>query len=148
MWPERSVNPLDQARQLLRHLADARVQYDSIMLDIEGSNWINGSLYTAIQNQDFVMALVNAFAEAGVPVAIYCSGSQFNQTFGSNFTSLSRLPLIYAHYDNIPSYVDIADSPFGGWPSPSGKQFFDGAGGEQICGSGVLDWDWSREPWW
>jgi hypothetical protein len=110
------------------------------------------------------MTLVDTFAAAKVPVAIYCRlrpqspfhdhktfsnltairSWQFPDFFGANFTSLSHLPLIYAHYDNIPSYVDIAgrvrgldvglgardvevahlaaETLFGGWASASGKQ--------------------------
>ncbi len=86
----------------------------------------------------------------------------------ANYISLNHLPLIYAHYDNIPliyahydnipsyidyahydnipSYIDISHSLFGGWSSPSGKLFFDGAVGEQVCGSDALDWDWSQSP--
>jgi hypothetical protein len=144
MWPERALPPLPQAMQLLQNLRDGNAEYSSVMLDIEGDNW--GS-HSAASNQEFVMTLVNAFADAKVPVAIYC-GWQFESFFGANFTSLNHLPLIYAHYDNTPSYIDIADNLFGGWSLPSGKQFFDGANGEQVCGSGGLDWDWSQTPWW
>jgi hypothetical protein len=58
------------------------------------------------------------------------------------------LPLIYAHYDDIPSYVDAHGTLFGGWAGPSGKQFWDGGAGETECGSMALDWDWSATPWW
>lgn len=165
MWPQRELPPLPQAMQLLQNLRDAGAQFSSVMLDIEGDNW--GPPYSAASNQEFVMTLVNAFADAKVPVAIYC-GWQFESFFGANFTSLSHLPLIYAHYDNTPSYdltpniytvilyhfdganryIDITDNLFGGWSAPAGKQFFDGANGEQVCGSGALDWDWSQTPWW
>jgi hypothetical protein len=144
MWPQRALPPVVQANQLLMNLELAGAQYSSIMLDIEGDNWL---AHTPQDNQEFVMSLVDVFQAAGVPVAIYCSW-QFNSTFGTSFTALSDLPLIYAHYDNIPSYVDIQDSLFGGWSSPAGKQFFDGMAGEQVCSSGMLDWDWSETPWW
>lgn len=144
MWPQRTLPALPQATQLLRNLRAANAQFTSIMLDIEGSDW---SAYNASSNQDFVLSLVSAFADSNVPVAIYC-GFFFNNIFGSNFTALNHLPLIYAHYDNIPSYVDFIDNKFGGWGHASGKQFIDGVVGEQVCGSGALDWDWSHEPWW
>jgi hypothetical protein len=31
---------------------------------------------------------------------------------------------------------------------PSGKQFWDGAQGETICGLHAIDWDWSAKPFW
>jgi hypothetical protein len=120
MWPQRALPPRLQALELLQRLNDAHVAFDSVMLDIEGDNWLTPP-YNYSSNRDFVLALVDVFAAAKVPVAVYC-GWQFNAIFGSDFTSLSHLPLIYAHYDNIPSYVDIADNMFGGWTSPSGKQ--------------------------
>jgi len=144
MWPQRALPPLPQAVALLSNLRQANSKFDSVMLDIEGDNWLN---YSVASNQAFVLALVSVFADADVPVAVY-SGWQFADIFGANFTALNHLPLIYPHYDNIPSYVDISDNLYGGWVAPAGKQFFDGAASEQVCGSGALDWDWSQKPWW
>ncbi len=144
MWPQRALPPLPQAVALLSNLRQADALFDSVMLDIEGDNWLN---YSVASNQAFVLGLVSVFADANVPVAVY-SGWQFEDIFGANFTALSHLPLIYPHYDNTPSYVDISDNLYGGWAAPAGKQFFDGAASEQVCGSGALDWDWSQKPWW
>ena len=67
------------------------------------------------------------------------------------------------HYDQVPSYYDYIEHPFGGWavrhptasPSrsgccpanasqvPNGKQFWDGAGDVEVCGfTGGDNLDW------
>ena len=78
-------------------------------------------------------------------IVVYC-GREWPDFFGNDFDTFSDLPLIYAHYDNVPSYYDFSVK-YGGWRTPSGKQFWDGVTGEQICGAD-LDWDWSAVPFW
>jgi len=144
MWPQREKDPNMQASSLLSHLEANRTAYDVLMLDIEGDNWYN---HSQAENRAFILALVGALEARGVRLAIYCNWV-WPSYFGADFTALSRLPLIYAHYDNIPSFVDVHDTLFGGWAAASGKQFWDGGAGETICSSGALDWDWSAAPWW
>lgn len=67
------------------------------------------------------------FVLCSLCVLVYC-GREWPDIFGSNFTAFSDVPLIYAHYDNVPSFYDF--NPYGGWDKPSGKQFWDGAQGE------------------
>lgn len=74
-------------------------------------------------------------------------GSTWNDNFGADFTSCSDMPLVYAHYDNVPSFYDYDYAPFGGWGSASGKQFWDAVDGEVVCGV-AIDWDWSPEAFW
>lgn len=113
------------------------------MLDVEGDKWVE---YSIEQNQQFLLELRAVFDSAGISLFMY-SGSTWTRNFGENFTSFSDMPLIYAHYDNVPSFYDYDYAPYGGWNFATGKQFFDGIEPEVLCGIS-LDWDWSPEPFW
>ena len=142
MFAQRYSDPSVQVRQLLANLTENNVTFNSIMLDIEGTKW---SQYSHAENRAFLLALRSALEMANIRVTIY-AGREWPDFFGENFTAFSDLPLIYAHYDNVPSFYDFV--PYGGWILPAGKQFWDGGGGEAICGTGDLDWDWSERPFW
>ena len=144
VFPVRAHDPTQEAAQILGNLSAAKVRYDNIMIDIEGNDW---SSYSQAENRDFISALRTGLEAGGAKIVVYC-GSEWPQFFGANFTAFSDLPVVYAHYDNVPSYVDAVDHPYGGWAMPSGKQIWDGAQGETICGLGAIDWDWSAKPFW
>ncbi len=144
MFPERAVDPATQVASMLATLHSQSVRFDNVMLDIEGSDWDN---YTQTENQVFITGLRSALEAAGQHVVVYC-GPNWNDYFGTSFTTFHDLPVVYAHYDNVPSYYDFVNNPYGGWTAPAGKQFWDGAGGEVVCGTGALDWDWSAKPFW
>lgn len=142
MYPQRYSDPKIQAEQLIGNLSIYNVKYGAVMLDIEGSKWDS---YTIEENQEFILELRSVFDKAHIPIVIYC-GPAWATYFGSNFTAFSDVPLVYAHYDNIPSYYDWDYAPVGGWTHANGKQFWD-AVDEVVCNLG-LDWDWSAEPFW
>jgi peptidoglycan hydrolase-like protein with peptidoglycan-binding domain len=142
MFPIRAHDPLTQVPAMLKELAKHNVEYDAVMLDIEGQDW---GKYSQASNRDFMTKMKQAFAAAAVNVTIYC-GREWPAYFGENFNIFAESPLVYAHYDNVPSFYDF-DS-YGGWKEPSGKQFWDGQQGERLCGTGALDWDWSPRPFW
>lgn len=142
MYPERFADPTSQVNQLLGNLTTFNVKYKNVMIDVEGDDWFS---FTADENKDFMRALRNAFDTAGVPLTMY-AGPQWVDYFGDGFNDFSDVPLIYAHYDNVPSFYDFY-APYGGWEAPAGKQFWDGVDGEVICGLSV-DWDWSSSPFW
>jgi len=142
MYPQRFSDPKIQAQQLLGNLSLYNVEFGAVMLDIEGTNWNN---FTLNQNQEFILALRSVFDEAKVPIIIYC-GPAWSTYFGTDFTAFSDVPLVYAHYDNVPSYYDWDFAPVGGWTHAAGKQFWD-AVDEVVCNL-ELDWDWSAEPFW
>lgn len=144
MFPVRAADPATQAAQLLSNLSVNAVKFDAVMLDIEGSDWDN---YTQAENQVFLTQLRQGLESGGAKVTVYC-GTNWVSYFGPNFNTFSDLPVIYAHYDNVPSFYDWFDTPYGGWTAPAGKQFWDGSEGETICGTGALDWDWSPKPFW
>ena len=143
MYPERSRDPAQQAIELLANLTMNGVKYRSIMLDLEGTKWDE---YDQLDNQQFILSLRTVFNQASIPISVYC-GSSWNSYFGEDFTAFQDVPLIYAHYDNVPSYYDYDYAPYGGWVSPAGKQFWDAQGEEVLCGL-PLDWDYSPEPFW
>lgn len=146
-----NADPALQVQQLLGNLSlalnvtngNVSSEVPLVMLDIEGSKWSN---YTQAENRAFILALRAAFDAAGVRIAVYC-GAEWPDYFGSDFDAFNDVPVIYAHYDNVPSFYDYYP-PYGGWAAPSGKQFWDGQNGERACGTGELDWDWSRAPFW
>ena len=53
--------------------------------------------------------------QAGVRYTVY-SGRSWTQYFGDAFTAFKDAPLIYAHYDLVPSFYDAVAAPmYGGW---------------------------------
>lgn len=143
MYFERNRDPSEQAHELLNNLTWYDVEYKYIMLDVEGDKWND---YTTEENQAFMLELRAVFDEEQIPLTMY-AGSNWESYFGSNFTAFQDVPLIYAHYDNIPSFYDYDYAPYGGWERASGKQFYDGIDPEILCGL-PLDWDWSPSPFW
>ena len=143
MYPNRFSDPTYQAQTLLSELATRGVQYGAVMLDVEGDNWYE---FTIEANQEFMLALRKVFDDAGVQMVMYAS-SNWVGYFGESFTAFKDLPLVYAHYDNVPSFYDYDYQPYGGWEKASGKQFWDGVDDEILCGI-PLDWDWSQSPFW
>ena len=142
MFPQRIGDPVVQAQELMGNLSANSVVYSAVMLDIEGSKW---SDYSHAENRVFIASLRETFNAAGVNVTVYC-GREWPDFFGSTYEAFSDVPVIYAHYDNIPSYYDYYPS-YGGWSKPAGKQFWDGANGESVCGV-EMDWDWSATRFW
>jgi peptidoglycan hydrolase-like protein with peptidoglycan-binding domain len=143
MFPQRIGDPVLQAQMLMANLSLNSVVYSAVMLDIEGSPW---EKYSQKENRDFISAIRKTLNSAGVNVTVYC-GREWPTYFGHDFHDFADVPLIYAHYDNIPSYYDFYPA-YGGWTRPAGKQFWDGSQGESVCGTGALDWDWSEKRFW
>ncbi|CAE7662910.1 unnamed protein product, partial [Symbiodinium microadriaticum] len=136
MYPYRFADPTQQAQSLLSELGSRGVKYGAVMLDVEGDNWFN---FTYEENQEFMLDLRKVFDDAGVLMVMYASSSWVSY-FGDSFEAFKDTPLIYAHYDNVPSFYDYDYNPYGGWEKASGKQFWDGVDDEILCGI-PLDWD-------
>jgi len=115
-----------------------KVSYGMIWMDVEtnpssGCSW---SSYSGSSNCDYIQDLVNAVkAKGGVP-GIYASQYMWSTIVGSTYgcTSVSNVPLWYAHYDNSPSFSDWSSVSFGGWSSPAMKQY---AGDAYMCSTDV-----------
>lgn len=143
MYPERYRDPSDQATELLANLTANNVQYNNIMIDVEGSKWDE---YSQEENRNFMLSLQDVFTSNKQPLTVY-AGSRWNDYFGEEFTAFKDSPLVYAHYDNVPSFYDYDYAPFGGWDHAAGKQFWDGVDDEILCDL-PLDWDWSPDAFW
>ena len=146
MFPVRADDPSLQASWLVSNLTAVGAVYNTIMIDIEGDDWVTDNR-TQADNRAFITALREGLESNGQKIVIY-SGLQWITYFGKDFTSFSDLAVVYAHYDLVPSFYDFYDSPYGGWARPAGKQFWDGQQGEVLCGTGPIDWDWSERKWW
>ena len=143
MFPHRYAEPTTQVIELLNNLTIYNVTYGAVMIDIEGDDWID---FTQEENRQFMLELRSVFDSENISMTIY-TGATWDRNFGDNFTDFSDLPLIYAHYDNIPSFYDYNYSPYGGWEVASGKQFWDAVDDEIVCDIS-LDWDWSPISFW
>jgi len=140
-FPLRSQDPQAQVLMVTKALKAANAIVPRIWMDIEGSTW---NSYTKDQNVAFVESLVQTYEGEGFKVGIYC-GREYPDIFGT-YTGFSNLPVWYAHYDLVPSFVDWWGQPYGGWKAPSVKQFYDSSMGfEKKCNM-TIDWDWSPVP--
>ena len=119
-------NPGQQAVSLVNAIKGQN--YGIIWLDVEIYAW-NSNL---VENQNFIVSIVNQLKTLGQVVGIYTSYYNWQSIVGINWTGCSGLPLWYAHYDNNPSFSDFV--AFGGWKTPNIKQY---AGDKVICGAGV-----------
>ncbi|KAI8074562.1 glycoside hydrolase superfamily, partial [Gongronella butleri] len=104
----------------------------TVWLDVEvdssADNWPDAG-----SNQATLGEFKAALDDSGLKWGIYSSASQWEAITGSTSWELdSSKPLWYAHYDDSQSFSDF--SPFGGWTSPSVKQY---AGDTTLCGVGV-----------
>ncbi|EDR27748.1 hypothetical protein, conserved [Entamoeba dispar SAW760] len=106
-----------------------------VWFDIEGT-WTS----SASTNQRYLMEMMNEARAIGIVHGIYGSKYYWGNLFGSSYkyAYASSTPLWYPHYDNSPSFSDF--SSFGGWTSPSMKQY---RGDVSICSAGV---DYNYKP--
>ena len=86
-------------------------------LDVEGADWAQ---HTHSENRAFMLSIKRVLDAAGISYTVY-SGREWPQFFGDNFTEFWRAPLIYAHYDLVPSLYDFTGSAkYGGWERAAG----------------------------
>jgi peptidoglycan hydrolase-like protein with peptidoglycan-binding domain len=143
MYAERFYDPVLQMNSFIDQLTKNNVKFGNVMIDIEGSDWYS---FTFEQNQEYLLTIKNMLEAANLTITIY-AGAAWDSYFGTDFTAFSDYPLIYAHYDNVPSFYDYDYAPFGGWSQASAKQFYDGIEPEVVCNLS-LDWDWSPTKFW
>ncbi|KAM3130694.1 hypothetical protein pb186bvf_017202 [Paramecium bursaria] len=113
-------------------------EYGTVWLDVEfnpstGCKWSTTD-FTA--NCNFVKQLVSEFKARSKLVGIYSSKYQWETIMGAagNCAQFTSLPLWYAHYDNSASFSDYSKYSFGGWTTPSIKQY---TGDTTLCSVGV-----------
>eukprot|EP01124_Arcella_intermedia_P007760 TRINITY_DN147_c0_g1_i5.p1 TRINITY_DN147_c0_g1~~TRINITY_DN147_c0_g1_i5.p1 ORF type:complete len:214 (+),score=13.68 TRINITY_DN147_c0_g1_i5:52-693(+) len=106
--------------------------YGMIWIDVEVLNWSTSKT----TNQNFITEMIGRGRALGVNMGIYTNKNNWSTIVGVSWSGASTLPLWYAHYDNSPSFGDF--SSFGGWSTPSIKQY---AGDKTVCGIGAdLNW--------
>jgi len=121
-----------QATAAIQYLQSYNAKWGTVWLDIEGPQYWYSDTGS---NQAFFNDLVSGAQSAGATVGVYTSESQWVPIMG-DWNGGSSFPLWYAHYDDYQSFNDF--SAFGGWSSPSMKQF---EGDATLCGLGV-DVNW------
>jgi len=127
-------DPAGQVNSALQYLSETGTTFGMYWLDVEGPVVYLSGYQGA--NRRFFEALKNEVSAHGVHGGVYTSASQWEPIFGSDYTGGSDWALWYAHYDGIPSFDDFRS--FGGWSSPSMKQFSD-AGAK--CGASYdINW--------
>jgi len=112
--------------------------YGMVWLDMEtnpssGCSWASDS-YSS--NCDYIEQLAQAVVANGKKCGIYSSEYEWEEVTGSRYacTSVDKYQLWYAHYDNNPSFSDFSSYKFGGWTSPTMKQY---AGDATECSTDV-----------
>jgi hypothetical protein len=134
MFPCAGQDAAGQFNSLASSLSAAGTQFGQIWFDIEtnpstGCGWADQG-----SNCNYMQALVDACANAGLSCGVYASAYMWGNIMGNGCTAGGNLPLWYAHYDGSQSFDDF--SPFGGWGTPAMKQY---AGDDTVCGFGVDD---------
>jgi len=114
--PKQSISTLVQDLQ-----ADS-VQFGTLWMDVEQCS---GCWSDTASSCNFVEEAVAQAQSMGITVGVYSSSYEWGATVGSSCTSLSNLPLWYAHYDGQANFNDAWAYQFGGWTSPSMKQYAD-----------------------
>ena len=118
-------NPASQASEFWSQLGG---DFGTVWLDIETSDWSSSQA----DNQSFIITLAHTLSGYGASVGVYTNYYNWESIVGLGWTGLSNYPLGYAAWDNTPSFSGF--QPFGGWSSPSMKQF---TGTTTVCGVGV-----------
>jgi len=67
MFPVRALDPALQAAWLVSNLSAASVEYNTVMIDIEGDDWVTNNR-TQADNRAFITALRSGLEAAGQKV--------------------------------------------------------------------------------
>ena len=108
--------------------------FGMLWYDIERYRWSTSKE----ANQKFIKDMVDAGTSLGIHAGIYSSKNSWEAVVGQSWSypSAQGLPIWYAHYDGSPAFSDFTG--FGGWRSPSIKQYL---GDKSSCGAGI-DYNW------
>jgi hypothetical protein len=85
-------------------------------------------------NCNFLQQMISAGQSLGISMGVYSSTYMWSSIMGGSCTvgADAGLPLWYAHYDNTRSFNDF--SSFGGWSTPTMKQYSDDSSIGSGCG--------------
>jgi len=126
-------DPAGQVSDAVSYLKNSK--YEAFWFDVEGT-WSSDKS----SNQQFFESMISEAKKLNQTIGVYTSSSQWSSIMGSSYTGGSAYPLWYAHYQAPPdpSFDDF--SAFGGWKSPSMKQY---SGDDTDCGVN-LDQNWAK----
>lgn len=108
--------------------------FGTLWFDIEtnpssGCGWSDAS-----SNCNFLQAMISAGQGLGITMGVYASSYMWSSIMGDGCSvgADNGLALWYAHYDGSRSFSDF--SPFGGWSTPTMKQYSDDSQIGDNCG--------------
>ena len=139
-FPCRGVDPTQQVNDDVAAVGQGN--FHQLWFDIETNyspncGW-SGDLNS---NCDFLASMISAGQSLGISMGVYASAYMWGSIMGDGCTTAadSGLPIWYAHYDGTRSFDDFES--FGGWNSPSMKQYSDDSSIGANCGISA-DSDW------
>lgn len=125
-----SKTPEQQIQETYNNLKGSK--YGMMWLDIEGT-WSSDTS----ENVKFIQGMVNEALALNVTLGIYTSKHYWVPITGDS-TAFSNYPLWYPHYENTPNPSFSDFEPFGGWNTPTIKQY---KGTTSMCSASV-DVNW------
>ncbi|ORZ03792.1 glycoside hydrolase superfamily [Syncephalastrum racemosum] len=126
-------SPATQVNEIVKYVGDNKMTVGRLWLDVEvdpaANNWPSTS-----SAQSTLKSFKSALDASGWKWGVYSSTYQWTTITGSASWVLdSSVPLWYSHYDKSLSFSDFTS--FGGWKSPTIKQY---DGGASFCSA---SWD-------
>lgn len=125
----------DAATQVQDDVNAVSGNFGTLWFDIEtnpssGCGW-SGDVSS---NCNFLQSMIAAGQSLGISMGVYSSAYMWSSIMGDSCTAGADqgLPLWYAHYDGARTFSDF--SPFGGWSTPSMKQYNDNSAIGSNCG--------------
>ena len=144
MFPGSLRNASLQIDELVANLTANSVKFGRIWFDVE-TDPSSGCQWSADKatNCAFMTQLAAAAVTTGVPFGVYSSTHMWTTLMSDaadGCPAAASLPLWYPHYQtpHQPNFADFA--PFGGWTTPTIKQYWDSEV-NMNCGVGT-DMNW------
>lgn len=121
---------VDAAQQLNNDVSAVGAgNFNTLWFDVETGAYCGD----AADNCNFLGAMISAGHVLGIHMGVYSSAYMWGSLMGVCTVGADNgLPLWYAHYDGSRSYSHF--SPFGGWNTPSMKQYMDSTSIGSDCG--------------
>jgi hypothetical protein len=106
---------------IAKALQQVNARVSRIWITITDAYWYDDEL----ANREYILGIVEAFGAAGLPVGIDTDYIKWRVIFGAAFTDtrLTSLPLMYENDDGNLSFDDWPENSFGGWKTPTAKEY-------------------------
>eukprot|EP01084_Bolivina_argentea_P022327 41489_1 len=143
LFPCTGMSATQQVNEMISNLTYYGVAYGDIWLDLEQNpkascDWAQ---FNATYNCNFIAELGNAIKAKGKTPGIYSTHWEWcNIIFPGQCDackSVSDIQLWYADWDGATNFNDYSNLPFGGWTSPTIKQYDDKC---SYCANVDRDW--------